>query len=63
MVIWFWGILVSAMTFIIVGEKQKAEHPVEKERPSQVVQVDGGESGWKKSADGNTEVRVYWDNK
>ena len=57
-IIWFWGMLIGAMSLVVVGEKQAANPPPVAEKPPQVVQVDGG---WKKTGDGDTEVRVYWD--
>ena len=59
-IIWFWGMLVGAGSLIVVGEVQKAQQPPAEVRPTTFRPTPSPEAGWKKTGQGDTEVRVYW---
>ena len=51
---------MGAGSLIVVGEAQKAQQPPAEVRPTAFRPTPSPEAGWKKTGQGDTEVRVYW---
>jgi hypothetical protein len=59
-IIWFCSMLVGAGSLIVAGEVQKSQQPPTEVRPTTFRPTPSPEAGWKKTGQGDTEVRVYW---